>query len=135
MEGQDAVIQAAVYGSNSPWGSSDSEKVVETLIQAVKEVQLSRKPSESRIRVWIMSGQVLMDIPGTKGKIEGDIFPVHPEHYRNYAFLQAHATDVDWSLLCPGKIDQGEVSTACLRYCEEFAMLIPRLFSLLAPWL
>jgi len=107
---QDAVIQAAVYGSNSPYGTSDSEKVVRCIIDAVKEVQASRSPKGSRgIRLWVMSGQVLLDIPGYKGKIEGDVIPIHPEHYKNYEFLQNDAKDVDWSLLCPGKIDAGEV--------------------------
>ena len=105
----DAIIQAAVYGSNTPFGTSDSEKVVRCIINAVKEVQASR-PTQSRpIRLWVMSGQVLMDIPGYVGKIEGDVFPIHPEHYKNYDFLQKDAKDVDWSLLCPGRIDQGEV--------------------------
>lgn len=56
-----------------------------------------------------MSGQVLMDIPGYRGKIEGDVIPIHPEHYKNYDFLQKDTKDVDWGLLCPGKIDAGEV--------------------------
>lgn len=109
---QDAIIQAAVYGSNSPYGTSDSETVVRCIIDAVKEVQSSRRISTSSarpLRLWVMSGQVLMDIPGYRGKIEGDVFPIHPEHYKNYEFLQKDAKDVDWSLLCPGKIDAGEV--------------------------
>ena len=105
----DAIIQAAVYGSNSPLGTSDSEKVVRCIINAVKEVQASRPVTSKPIRLWVMSGQVLLDIPGYAGKIEGDVFPIHPEHYKNYEFLQKDAKDVDWSLLCPGKIDQGEV--------------------------
>ncbi|KAL9133970.1 MAG: hypothetical protein Q9175_004851 [Cornicularia normoerica] len=104
----DAIIQAAVYGSNSPFGTSDSEKVVRCIIKAVKEVQASRPVRSRPIRLWVMSGQVLMDIPGYAGKIEGDVFPIHPEHYKNYDFLQKDAKDVDWSLLCPGRIDQGE---------------------------
>ena len=110
------MIQAAVYGSNSPYGTSDSEKVVRCVINAIREVQNgcydsgygesgARKP----IRLWVMSGQVLMDIPGYGGMIEGDVFPIHPEHYKNYEFLQQDAKDVDWSLLCPGKLDAGEV--------------------------
>ena len=109
---QDAVIQAAVYGSNSPFGTSDSEKVVRCIIGAVKEVQANPSARRERpIRLWVMSGQVLMDIPGygARGMIEGDVFPIHPEHYKNYEFLQQDAWDVDWSLLCPGKLDQGEV--------------------------
>ena len=102
------MIQAAVYGSNFPYGISDSEKVVRSIINAVKEVQASRR-KPSPIRLWVLSGQVLMDIPGYAGKIEGDVFPIHPEHYKNYAFLQQDANNVDWSLLCPGKIDAGEV--------------------------
>ena len=109
---QDAVIQAAVYGSNSPYGTSDSERVIQAIISAVKEVQASRRQKGyhgAGIRLWVMSGQVLMDIPGAKGRIEGNVIPIHPEHYKNYAFLQQDARDVDWSLLCPGKIDYGEV--------------------------
>ena len=109
---QDAIIQAAVYGSNSPYGTSDSEKVIRSIVKAVQEVQASRKLrgfNGRRIRLWVLSGQVLMDIPGAGGRIEGDVFPIHPEHYKNYAFLQQDAQDVDWSLLCPGRIDQGEV--------------------------
>ncbi len=109
LRDQDAVIQAAVYGSNSPYGASDSEKVVRCIIDAVKEVQAARSRKLRPIRLWVMSGQVLMDIPAYKGKIEGDVFPIHPEHYKNYDFLQKDAKDVDWSLLCPGKIDAGEV--------------------------
>ena len=105
----DAIIQAAVYGSNSPLGTSDSEKVVRCIINAVKEVQASRPVTSKPIRLWVMSGQVLLNIPGYAGKIEGDVFPIHPEHYKNYEFLQKDAKDVDWSLLCPGKIDEGEV--------------------------
>ena len=106
---QDAVIQAAVYSSKSPFGTSDSEKVVRCIIDAIKEVQAARPKFSRPIRLWVMSGQVLMDIPGFKGKIEGDVFPIHPEHYKNYDFLQIDAKNVDWSLLCPGKIDAGEV--------------------------
>jgi len=79
--------------------------VVRCVIDAIKEVQKGRRP----IRLWVMSGQVLMDIPGYGGKIEGDVFPIHPEHYKNYEFLQKDAGDVDWSLLCPGRLDAGEV--------------------------
>lgn len=109
IQDTDAVIQAAVHGSNSPFGTSDSDKVVRCIIHAVKEVQASR-PSRSRpIRLWVMSGQVLLDMPGHAGKIEGDVFPIHPEHYKDYDFLRNDARDVDWSLLCPGRIEQGEV--------------------------
>ena len=106
---QDAVIQAAVYGSTSPFGTSDSEKVVRFIIDAIKEVHATRSRKIRPIRLWVMSGQVLMNFPGFKGKLEGDVFPIHPEHYKNFEFLQKDAKGVDWSLLCPGKIDAGEV--------------------------
>ncbi|KAL2059169.1 hypothetical protein ABVK25_000461 [Lepraria finkii] len=111
---QDTVIQAAVYGSTSPYGTSDSEKVVRCIIGAVKEVQANPSRRRERpIKLWVMSGQVMMDIPGygTHGNplIEGDVFPIHPEHYKNFEFLQKDAGGVDWSLLCPGKLDQGDV--------------------------
>ena len=106
---QDAIIQAAVYGSNSPFGTSDSEKVICCIVGAIKQVQGARRYGSAPIRLWVLSGQVLLDIPGGKGRIEGDVFPIHPEHYQNYAFLQQDARDVDWSLLCPGRIEHGEV--------------------------
>lgn len=109
---QDAIIQAAVYGSGSPYGTSDSERVIQALVAAIHEVQATRRQKGFKgpgIRLWVMSGQVIMDIPGAKGRITGDVIPIHPEHYKNYAFLQQEARDVDWSLLCPGKIDHGEV--------------------------
>ena len=105
----DAIIQAAVYGSTSPYGACDSEKIVRCIINAIKEVQASRPKRSRPIRLWVMSGHVLMDIPAYAGKIEGDVFPIHPEHYKNYEFLQKDAKDVDWSLLCPGRMDKGEV--------------------------
>ena len=106
---QEAVIQAAVYGSKYPSGTSESEKVVRCIINAAKEVQSTRKDRAKGIKLWIMSGQVLMDIPGYGGKIGGDVIPIHPEHYKNYNFLQKDARDVDWTLLCPGKFDEGDV--------------------------
>ena len=105
----DAIIQAAVNGSTSPFTASDSEKTVRCIINAIKEVQASRPKKSRPIRLWVMSGHVLMDIPAYTSKIEGDVFPIHPEHYKNYEFLQKDAKDVDWSLLCPGRMDKGEV--------------------------
>ena len=105
----DAIIQAAVNGSTNPFGASDSEKIVRCIINAIKEVQASRPKRSRPIRLWVMSGHVLMDIPAYPGKIEGDVFPIHPEHYKNYDFLQKDAKNVDWSLQCPGRMDKGEV--------------------------
>ncbi|KAI0314855.1 hypothetical protein OF83DRAFT_1165040 [Amylostereum chailletii] len=108
MSGQDAVVQAAVYGSKMPWGTSDSEKVVRSVVSAAKRVQSSRSADARTLRLWALSGQVLLDIPEGGGKIEGDIIPIHPEHYANYAYILQNASELDWSLLCPGKIDYAE---------------------------
>jgi len=107
IKNQDAVIQAAVYGSDSPFGTSDSEAVVRNIVEAVKEVQ-SASSSSRLIRLWVVSGQVLLDIPGTNGKIVGDLIPIHPEDYNNLMFLEEHASDLDWSILCPGRITWGK---------------------------
>lgn len=50
-----------------------------------------------------------MDLPHHPGWIEGDAVPIHPEHYANYKLLREEAQDLDWSLLCPGKVDDAEV--------------------------
>ena len=61
------------------------------------------------IRLWVLSGQVLRDYSlGRKGW-EGDMIAIHPRHYKNYAFLQTEARDVDWRLMCPGRAEMGEV--------------------------
>ncbi|VDC01135.1 unnamed protein product [Peniophora sp. CBMAI 1063] len=104
MEGQDAVVQAAVYGSNTPWGTSDSEVVVRTVVEAAKE----RASSGHRLRLWVLSGQVLMDLPHYPGWIEGDAVPIHPEHYSNFKYMREQAQELDWSLLCPGKVDDAK---------------------------
>ncbi|KAL9101381.1 MAG: hypothetical protein Q9163_003362 [Psora crenata] len=109
IRNQDAIIEAAIYGSNSPFGDSDSEKAIRCIINAIKEVQATRPAGATPIRLWLLSEQVLLDIPGGKGRVEGDVIPVHPEYYKSYAFLQPEASDVDWTLLCPGKIEHGEV--------------------------
>lgn len=48
------MIQAAVYGSNVPWGKSDSEDVVRAVVQAAKEVAAGGHSP----RLWVLSGQV-----------------------------------------------------------------------------
>ncbi|KAI0027471.1 hypothetical protein K488DRAFT_74522 [Vararia minispora EC-137] len=104
MQGQDAVIQAAVYGSNTPWGdTSAAVAVVRTVIDAAREASATRA---TPVRLWVLSGQVLMDIPAL-GTIEGNIIPVHPEHHLNYSTLRERGDSVDWSLLCPGKVWEG----------------------------
>ena len=62
-----------------------------------------------KLRLWVLSGQVLMDLPHYPGWIEGDAVPIHPEHYANFKLLREHAQDLDWSLLCPGKVDDEKV--------------------------
>ena len=122
-QGHDAIIQAAVYGSNSPFGTSDSETVIENIVAAAKQVQSSDSRT-APLRVWVLSGQVLLDIPGANGKIEGDIFPIHPEHYKNYAYLQKEGDELDWSVLCPGKILEGEVRSLHTCYSDREMCLV-----------
>ena len=62
------------------------------------------------IRLWVLSGQVLKDYsPGRRRGWEGEMIAIHPRHYKNYAFLQAEARDVDWRLMGPGRVEMGEV--------------------------
>ena len=103
LRDQDSVIQASVYGN--PSSHTESEKLVRSIIDAVKEVQAARA---RRIRLWVMSGQVMVDIPVEE---EGEVYPIHPEHYWNYGFLREGEgeKDVDWSLLCPQTMEGGEM--------------------------
>ena len=50
----------------------------------------------------------MVDIPVEE---EGEVYPIHPEHYRDYEFLREEEgeKDVDWRLLCPKKMEGGEV--------------------------
>lgn len=120
IKGQDAIIQAAVFGAFTPiqWlsdqsASLESQRVVANVIDAAVEVQASRDASPGqaqRLRLWNVAGQVLLDMPGYPGKIIGDVIHVHPEHYANYAYLLEHGTTLDWSVICPGGVAHAEVS-------------------------
>lgn len=71
-----------------------------------------------------------MDIPGTS-YIEGDVIPIHPEHHKNYAYMIANAEDLDWSLICPGKLLEGEVRNIKSPYLCCLTEFLPEL---LARW-
>lgn len=75
------------------------------IVEAVREAQAAKS---TPIRLWVVSGQVLLYVPALRAKV-GDFIPIHPEHHNNYAFLLSQAKDIDWSLLCPGRITDGEV--------------------------
>ena len=106
---QDAIIQAAVLCPASSYSTGDNERVIRTIVAAIKEVQAVGRYGHPPFRLWVLSGQVMLDIPVLKGILQGNIIPIYPEHYRNYSFLQQDAGDVDWNMLCPGKISNGEV--------------------------
>ena len=74
--------------------------------------------NKSSLRVWIVSGQVILDLPDRPGKIEGDYMPIHPEHYKNYAHVKTQARNLDWSFICPGRVVEGEVGQS--RFCMLF---------------
>lgn len=116
LPSHDAVVQAAVYGTDIPFPWSDksgaiaSQKVVSTIIDATVKIQYTRPSHLPSLRFWLVSGQVLLDAPGHPGKIVGDIIYLHPEHYSNYAYLLKNGESLDWSLCCPGKVDDVEVN-------------------------
>lgn len=55
-----------MYGSNTPWGKSDSEVVVRTVVEAVKE----RVAAKQKLRLWVLSGQVGCLISDTSTAID-----------------------------------------------------------------
>lgn len=129
MRDQDAIIQAAAYGSKSTQGTSDAEVMIQYIISAAKEVQASRRTRllgggiggngsgngngkgsrEKSVRLWALSGEILVDIPRKKDVMEGDVIPIHPKYYKDYAFLRQEAHDMDWRLVCPGRMEMAEV--------------------------
>lgn len=104
---QDAVIQAAAYGCEGPHGLADLETDFQSIVGAAQEAQAWRR--EQPIRLWVLSGQALTDVPEKNSGIESKVVPIHPKYYKNYAFLRQEAQDVNWSLLCPGRIEMEEV--------------------------
>ncbi|KAH8813654.1 hypothetical protein DL96DRAFT_1472284, partial [Flagelloscypha sp. PMI_526] len=118
IEGHDAVIQSAAFGSNFvfPWsnrsGSDLSEEIVRTVVDAAVQVQKKRTAEgKPPLRVWNVSGLVLMDYPPspTPKKSMSDLLPFfHPENKVNWNYFKDHGTTLDWSFLCPGLIHDGD---------------------------
>ena len=126
IHNQEAIIQAVIHGSKAPHISANSERMIQCIVLAVLEVQASQKKISSSsgmiemdgygrfcrdrpLKLWVLSGQALRDIPKMKGMIGRDAIPIHPKYYKDYAFLKDQAQDMDWSLLSPGRIEMGEV--------------------------
>ncbi|KAH8827536.1 hypothetical protein DL96DRAFT_1708875 [Flagelloscypha sp. PMI_526] len=118
IEGHDAVIQSAAFGSNFvfPWsnrtGSDLSEEIVRTVVDAAVQVQKKRSAEgKSPLRVWAVSGLVLMDHPlsHTPKRPMSDLLPFfHPETKVNWNYFKENGATLDWSLLCPGMIRDGD---------------------------
>ncbi|KAH8832135.1 hypothetical protein DL96DRAFT_1525010 [Flagelloscypha sp. PMI_526] len=119
IEGQDAVIQSAGYGSDFsfPWsdksGSELSMRIVRTVVDAAVRVQTKRtREGKSPLRVWNVSGLVVMDYPPSSSSPQlcmADLLPfIHPEHKANLQYFKQHGDTLDWSILCPGLIYDGD---------------------------
>lgn len=62
----DAIVNTAGYAAMAPWGKSDLPSIVDAVIRAALEVGRERG---SPLRVWVLGGQGLLDIPTTKYRI------------------------------------------------------------------
>ncbi|KAK9234655.1 hypothetical protein V1525DRAFT_412438 [Lipomyces kononenkoae] len=94
----DAVVNTAGLAAMMPWNSSDLPEIVRTVVRAAKEAgEVRHKP----LRLWLLGGMGLMDVPGTKSMIVR-YMPIFREHIEDLALLNTiPATVVRWSILCP----------------------------------
>ncbi|KAK9366159.1 hypothetical protein V1509DRAFT_301479 [Lipomyces kononenkoae] len=97
----DAVVNTAGVAALMPWNSSDLPEIVGTVVKAAKEVhQLRQKP----LRVWILGGMGLMDVPGTNSMFFRFV-PIFHEHLKDLALLKTiPSTVIRWSILCPSRM-------------------------------
>jgi nucleoside-diphosphate-sugar epimerase len=59
----DAVVNSAGLAAMAPWGKSTLPQIVDAVLGAT---QLAARERGQVIRLWVMAGMGLMDIPGTK---------------------------------------------------------------------
>ncbi|KAK9482004.1 hypothetical protein V1527DRAFT_55061 [Lipomyces starkeyi] len=94
----DAIVNTAGLAAMMPWNSSDLPVIVTTVVRAAKEAgELRQKP----LRVWLLGGMGLMDVPGTKSMVVRYL-PIFREHLQDLALLSTiPSTVIRWSILCP----------------------------------
>ncbi len=132
MSGQDVVINAA----GNAWDGDSFARTVQSAI-AVAEVTLG--PGG---RFWMFGGAGVLDVPGTN--LLGVDLPGIPAVYRAHRanFERIKATQLDWSMLCPGPMVPSPTGHAHegLRLAADtwpfagprFAAVLPRLALTLA---
>jgi nucleoside-diphosphate-sugar epimerase len=62
----DAIVNSAGLASVSPWGRSDLPEIVEAVLRAAQEIGRERGHP---LRVWLLAGQGLLDIPTQKYRL------------------------------------------------------------------
>lgn len=62
----DAIVNTAGLAAMAPWGKSDLPTIVDAVICAALEIGSERG---SPLRLWVLAGQSLLDVPTTKYRI------------------------------------------------------------------
>jgi uncharacterized protein len=125
MAGQDVVINAA--------GNADDGAAFPALVQTV--IAAAERILGQGGRIWLFAGAAALDIPGTAlvGVDLPGVPAIYRAHRRNYEI--ARATELDWSMLCPGPmIDSasGEAHEG-LRISVDALPFPPRRWARIAP--
>lgn len=96
--GCDAAINTAGLAALMPWGKSELPVIVKAVVQAAQEAgQETGRP----LRVWILGGMGMMELPGSKYRLV-DYVPVYLTHKVDLALLQSLPTGaMRWTMLCP----------------------------------
>ncbi|KAH8594580.1 hypothetical protein B0O99DRAFT_545703 [Bisporella sp. PMI_857] len=95
----DAIVNTAGLAAMAPWGSSDLPAIVEAVITAAIDAGDERG---SPVRVWLLAGLGLLDIPTQKSRIV-DYLHIYPEHRETWAKVTGvPQSRLVWSILCPG---------------------------------
>jgi nucleoside-diphosphate-sugar epimerase len=97
-----AAVNCAGVASLSPWSKpSQLTAIFAAVIKGVAAARQYRGKSSPPIRVWMLSGQGMLDYPPNPKKLISDVFPLFPEHRGNFELIKkVDPDDVQWSLLC-----------------------------------
>ncbi|KAJ5757143.1 uncharacterized protein N7511_007325 [Penicillium nucicola] len=95
----DAIVNSAGLASVSPWGRSSLPEIVDAVLSAAQEIGRERG---SPLRVWLLAGMGILDIPTQKYMLV-DYIHVFPEHILTWEKVQAVPREfVAWSVLGAG---------------------------------
>lgn len=98
----DAAVNCAGLAAVMPWHSgTELPAIFAAFIKGVTAARQSRGGASPPIRVWMLSGLVILNYPTNPTKLIGDYVPMFREHRGNWHLIEkSDPADIKWSLFC-----------------------------------